>query len=143
MTNKCAFCNNTILPKEEINTKIYGKPVCNQRLCIIKANQEMQAATDAAMSPMDKVLSYLARENFKEQGMAKGLYIQDNSNIAVDLRELPPKIGVLIGGEIMATELNLKQEIENLKKEVDALKMSGWLMIVLVILIGVMMKWQK
>ncbi len=37
----------------------------------------------------------------------------------------------------MATEIDLKQEIENLKKEVDALKMTIWLMIGLVILIGV------
>ncbi len=37
----------------------------------------------------------------------------------------------------MATEINLKQEIENLKKEVDALKMTIWLMIGLVILVGV------
>lgn len=100
MTDKCAFCNNSLLPKEEINSRIYGKSVCNSAVCIDKANLEAKAAIDAAMSPRDKVLSYLARENFKEQGMAKGLFIQDGSNIAVDLRELPPKIGVLIGSEI-------------------------------------------
>ncbi len=101
MTENCSFCTHPLSKNEETNTKIFGKPVCNSKECLDKANTELQAATDKLLSPRDKVLKYLAAHDFKEQSTKNFFLLEDGSNIGVDLREIEPKVGVCINGQLV------------------------------------------
>ncbi len=77
-------CNIVITQQQyEKVKKVLGKGMCPD--C---ARKESAESMDAAMTPRDRVVAWLARNNFEEQRTVKGFFILDGATkIAVDMNK--------------------------------------------------------
>lgn len=105
----------------ETTMKLLGNPFCPEH-----ASEESAKSAEAGMSARDKVLAFLHREGFKET--EKDFY-KDNSDIAVDVREFEPIIGVILNGKLeteghgVLRVMDIRNTIEGLlKKKIPAPK---------------------
>lgn len=123
--NYCFFCNTCVAPASaESTTKLFGKVVCTNPECEGKAKKEADEAAESLMTPRDRVIAYLHRNNFVEQSTAKGLFIQDGTTqIAVDLTGITPRIGAMINGEIVEEGHGVSR-IEDIKRDIEGILKS-------------------
>lgn len=130
----CSFCGKKLTPgMEKTSTNLFGKPVCTKPECEKKANDEAAKATEALMTPQDKVRALLVRQDFEEQSI-RGFFISDNGStkIAVDLNKISgkhpgtliPQVGVLrVNGDIQEDGHGLTR-IDDLRREIEGILKS-------------------
>lgn len=120
MTANCPFCTHPLSKNEEANIKLYGKHVCNSKECLDKANAEAIDAAGMLQSPRDGVISWLAREGFKEQSTKDFFLLEDGSNIGVDIRNGELTVGVCIGGQLVEEGHGVSR-VDDVRRSIQAL----------------------
>lgn len=106
----------------ETTMKLLGNPFCPEH-----ASEESAKSAEAGMSPRDKVIAYLHRENFKDA--EKDFFkLEDGSGIAVDLRGFGHIVGVIINGKLeeeghgVTRVMDIRNQIETILKSKGAIK---------------------
>lgn len=124
----CSFCLIQLASKEKDNIKIYGKPVCNRKECIDKANAEAQTA---AVSPRDRMVARLVRNGFVEQKTMRGFFILDGTTpIGADINNLSdvfpdmPQIGVLEKNGTILEEGHGIRRIDDIRRDIEGMLKS-------------------